>query len=106
MQSILALLAETPPSSPLASGWIPIVLIGAIFWFIVIAPERKQRREREAMLAALKKGDEVLTTGGLLGRITQVQDDVITLQVADGVRMRFLRSAIGNLRSTETEASN
>ena len=93
------LLAEGPPTSPLASGWVPILLIGAIFWFIVIAPERKQRREREEMLAGLKKGDEVLTTGGMLGKITQIQDGVVTLQIADGVRVRMLRSSIGNLRS-------
>lgn len=105
MPRLLLLLNDSPPASPLASGWVPIVLIGAIFWFVVIAPERKQRREREAMLAALKKGDEVLTTGGQLGKITQIQDDVVTVQVADGVRVRFLRSAIGSLRSGSGEGS-
>jgi preprotein translocase subunit YajC len=100
--TLQALEAPTPgpgPSDKPAGGFspsslMPIVLVAAIFWFVVIGPERKNRKNREAMLAAIKKGDRVLTTGGLYGHVAQVQDQVVTLTVADGVRMRFARSAI------------
>lgn len=96
--------AEGPaPPGLLSSGWIPILAIGLIFWFVVIAPERKQRNLRDKMLANLKKGDKVLTSGGLMGQVTQVQDKVVTLQVADGVRLRFARSAIQSIQSESSK---
>ena len=76
------------------SFMIPMILIGVIFWFIVIGPERKQRKKREAVLAELGKGDKVMTTGGLYGTVTQVKDDVVTLQVTDNVRLRYALSSI------------
>ncbi|MDZ4773018.1 MAG: preprotein translocase subunit YajC [Planctomycetota bacterium] len=81
----------------------PLLLCVPVFWFIVIRPEQKARKARKAMLAAIKKGDKVMTTGGLYGQVVQVQDDVMTLQVADGVRMRFARSAI---QTVEADASD
>ena len=71
-----------------------MVAILAIFYFVMIVPEKKQRRKREAMLGDLKKGDRVMTTSGVFASVAQVQDDIVTLQVADGVRMRFSRTAI------------
>jgi len=76
------------------SWLLPMVLVGAIFWFVLIRPERQQRKRREVLLAALEKGDKVMTNGGLYGTVAQVQGDVVTLQVADGVRLRFTRQAI------------
>jgi preprotein translocase subunit YajC len=81
-------------SGPFGSSWFPLVMIAAIFWFVVIGPERKNRKKREQMLAALKKGDKVLTNSGLYGSVAAIQDQVVTLAVADGVRLRFARSAI------------
>ena len=77
----------TPSQSPLG-GWtsmLPLLLIFAIFYFVMIRPEGKKRKEREAMLQRIKKGDRVMTTGGMYASVAAVQDDVITLQVADGV---------------------
>lgn len=82
---------------PWETMWFPLILIGVIFWFLVLGPERKQRRTREAMLAAVKKGDRVLTTGGIFGTVAAVSDDVVTLQIADGVRVKFARSAVQGL---------
>jgi len=73
---------------------IPMLLIIGIFYIVMIGPERKQRKKREEMLKALKKGDRIMTTGGMLASVAQVQEDVVTLQVADGVRLRFTRQAI------------
>jgi preprotein translocase subunit YajC len=98
------------PSGPAPEGsgglfgglnFLPLVLIFAIFWFVMIAPERKNRKKREAMLKAMKKGDKVMTTGGMFATVAAVQEDVITLQIADGVRPRFARSAVQSVVEDE-----
>ena len=83
-----------PQGSPFSSMLLPLVLIFAIFYFVMIGPERKQRKRREQMLGALKKGDKVVTTGGMFATVAAVQEDVVTLAVADGVRVRFNRQAV------------
>jgi preprotein translocase subunit YajC len=72
----------------------------------MIGPERKQRKKREAMLAALGKGDKVMTTGGMYGSVAAVQDDVVTLQIADGVRVRFARSSIQSVLGDDKPAAD
>ncbi len=74
--------------------FVPMLLIGVIFWVVLISPERKARKKREATLNALKKNDKVMTTSGIFGVVAQVKDDVVTVQVADGVRLRFSKQAI------------
>lgn len=83
---------EAAPESP--SFLWPMLGIAAIFWFVMIAPERKRKKQRESMVEALKKGDKVMTTSGMYGTITQVQGDIVTLQVSDGVRIKFALAAI------------
>ena len=75
----------------------PMLAIVAIFWFVMIAPQRKEQKKRQAMLGELGKNDEVMTSSGIFGRVVNIQDDVVTLQVAEGVRMRFHRSAVQNV---------
>jgi len=87
----------TPPGGSgggFSSFLLPMVLIFGIFYFLVILPERKKQRAREAMLKALKKGDRVVTSGGIHGSVVQVADDVVHVQVADGVRLKLNRSAV------------
>ena len=86
-----------------------MVLIFAVMYFIVIRPQSKRAKETQRMLSELKKGDEVVTTGGIIGRISGIKDAEITLQVQEGVRIRIQRSAVtGRLKSptepTKTEA--
>ena len=73
---------------------VPMAMCFLVFWFIVIRPEKRQRQAREAMLGALSKGDEVITTGGIHGKVAQVKDEIVTVQVAEGVRMRFSLAAV------------
>lgn len=89
----------------LMSMAVPMILCVVVFWIFMIGPERKQRKKREEMLKNLKKGDEVVTTSGLYGSVVQVQDGVVTLQVADGVRMRFALSSVGSVGEPETAAA-
>lgn len=76
---------------------IPIVAIVAIFYFLVIAPATKQRRKTETMLGALKKGDRVLTTGGIYGVVQGVENDVVHLKIADNVKIKIAKSAVASL---------
>lgn len=108
---LLALLQETPATPAQAPGGeslfggmlIPLVLCMAVFYFFMIAPESKQRKKRKAMLENLQKGSKVVLLSGLHGTIAQVQDDIVTLQVADGVRMRFDRSAVREVLEEKDE---
>jgi len=91
----------TPPAgsggiveSLFGSMLFPLVLCFGVFWLLILRPESKQRKKRLEMLAALAKGDKVQTSGGLYGTVVQVQDSIVTLQVDEGVRMRFAQSAI------------
>jgi preprotein translocase subunit YajC len=78
---------------------VPIVLVLGIFFFLVIRPQQRERRNREQMLAALKKGDRITTSGGLIGTIVNVTDRRVTLKLGDSVRVDCLRSAITGLES-------
>lgn len=71
-----------------------LILIVAVFYFLMIRPEKKQRKKREEMLGKLQKGDKVMTTGGLYAVVAQVQDQIVTLQISEGVRARFAVSAV------------
>lgn len=73
---------------------MPLILIFGVFYFLLIRPQSKKAKAEQEMRAALKKGDDVVTQGGILGRITGIKDDEITIQVQEGVRLRFLRSAV------------
>ncbi len=76
----------------------PLVLIFVVFYVLVIRPQSKKAKEVQNMLKELKKGDDVVTQGGVIGRITGLKDDEVTLQVQEGVRLRMLRSSITGLR--------
>lgn len=103
--SIALSLAQAAPAAPAAAqpGGIASVLsnpiwmmlaIFAVFYFMIIRPQQKKQREMDAWLKALKKGDEVVTNGGLIGKISGLTDTTVTLEVQEKVRLKVLRSAI------------
>ena len=71
-----------------------LVALFGIMYFVMIRPQQKQLKEHKALLAALKKGDDVVTQGGVLGKIHAVTDKIVTLEVANGVRIRVLKTSI------------
>jgi len=71
--------------------------IFAIFYFLLIRPQQKQKRDREQMLSAIKKGDRIVTTGGLHGTVTGLNEHTVTVRVADQVKLEFDRSAVGRI---------
>ena len=92
-QFVLAMAQPQGAANPLAS-LLPIVLIMAIFFFLVILPMRKRQSKIQAFLAALKTGDKVITSGGIHGIVTRVDENTLQLQIADKVRIDVARTAI------------
>lgn len=95
-------MAQAPGGSGASGGGILSILplmVGmfAIMYFIVIRPQQKQKRDRDAMLGAIKKGDRVVTTSGLYGTVVGLSEHTVTLKVADQVKMEFERSAVGRI---------
>ena len=85
-----------PAPNPLLN-LVPIAAIFLIFYFLLIRPQQKQMKEHEAMLSALKKGDKILTTGGLYGEIVGIKGDDLEVRFADNVKLTVARSAVQKL---------
>jgi len=85
--------ASTGAGSGFAS-MVPLVLIFVIFYFLLLRPQIKRAKEQKQMMAALAKGDEVVTNGGLLGRITRADEDFVNLEIAPGVRVKLQKNAV------------
>lgn len=75
-------------------SFLPIILIFVIFYFLLIRPQQKRAKEHRNLLANLKEGDEILTSGGIYGKITGIKDDKITVEISDKVRVRVNRGHI------------
>ena len=79
---------------------IPLLLIFAIMYFIIIRPQQKKAKEHNQMVAALKRGDQVLTQGGIIGKITKVKDEAeIELEISSNTKVRVMKSTIVNVLS-------
>lgn len=91
--------------SPFAS-LVPFLLIFLIFYFLMIRPQKKKAQQEEAMLAALGKGDEVYTRSGIIGTISGLNDKIVTLEIADGVKIKVLRGQIGGRANKLFEDNN
>ncbi len=74
--------------------FLPLILIFIIFYFMIVRPQQKQAKQRQEMINALKKGDEIVTVGGIHGRIVGVADTVLTVEIADNVKIKMERSGI------------
>ena len=84
-------------------AFVPLILMFAIFYFLLIRPQQKKAKMHKQMLSSVKKGDKVVSSGGLHGVITGVTDDVVTMEIAPKVRVKVSRSSIaGILRRDET----
>jgi preprotein translocase subunit YajC len=76
---------------------LPILAIGVVFYFLVIGPANKQRRKTETMLSSLKKGDRIVTSGGIYGTVQGVEAEVVYLKIADNVKIKLARSAVASI---------
>ena len=88
--------AEAPPAW---LQFLPFLFMGLIFWFLILRPQMKRQKEAKAMLEALAKNDEVVTAGGIVGKVTKVVDDnELEVEIAEGMKVRVVRSGISEVR--------
>ena len=87
---------DAAPTGGLMS-FLPLIVIFIIFYFLLIRPQMKRAKEHKALVSQLANGDEVVTNGGLLGRITNVGESFVTVEVADNVQIRVQRHAIASI---------
>src|SRR5262245_59953518 len=86
----------TPQQSMLTS-MLPLVIMVVVFYFLLIRPQSKRAKEHRALIAALEVGAEVVTNGGILGKVTEVSEQFVTVQIADGVRVKVQRHTISQV---------
>lgn len=92
--------AQSAPAAPAGGGAFQLVLmigIFAVMWFLMIRPQQKRAKEHRAMIAALKRGDEVLTNGGLMGRVVALNEQAIDLEIAKGTVVRMQRPFVAQV---------
>jgi preprotein translocase subunit YajC len=96
MISALAQSSTTQTGGSGVAFLLPLVLFGAILYFLMIRPQRKRMQSQQAVLASLHVGDEVMTAGGIIGRITHIdeEEDVLTVEIAPGTSVRMVRGGI------------
>jgi preprotein translocase subunit YajC len=86
--------------------FFPLLLIFVIFYFLMIRPQQRRVKEHQATIAGVKKGDDVITGGGIRGRVTKVSDDEAEVEIAQGVKIRVVKSTISQVLSPTTKPAN
>lgn len=104
ISNALAAAGQAPQPSPFMS-LLPLILIFAVFWFLIIRPQTKRAKQHREMVAALKAGDEIVTQGGLLGRVVAVEDAFLTVEIANQVQVRVQRHMVGTIMPKGTVSS-
>ena len=113
MLTLLALMTPTQPGTePNPTGQMlqmigMFVILGVMFYFLLIRPQQKQRKEQENLIKNVKSGDRILTTGGIYGIVTNVKEKSLMVKIADNVKVEITKSAVGSVvqKSTEFEGS-
>ena len=88
--------AAAQQPSMLAS-FIPLILIFLIFYFLLIRPQQKKQKEHKVLLASIQRGDEILSSGGILGKVIKVDNDKLTVEIAKGVNVIIIRSTVADV---------
>ncbi len=79
---------------------VPTILIIGIMYFLMIRPQQKRMKEHREMIAGIRRGDTVVTSGGIIGKVTKVEDAELQVEIADGVRIKVLRPTVSEVRSS------
>ena len=94
-------------TSALAGSFIPLILMIGIMYFLLIRPQQRKMKEHKAMVEALRRGDQIITQGGILGKVTKVMEDgVVEVEIAEGVKIRVVKGTISQVvNKTEPAAA-
>ena len=106
MSMVQAAPAAGGGASQILFGIAPWLLIFGIFYILMIRPQQRQMKAHKDAIAAVKKGDDVITGGGIRGRVTKVTDDEAEIEIAQGVRIRVVKSTISNIVTPNTKPAN
>ena len=104
--ALLFAMGQPAGQQPIFVQFLPFALILAIFYFIILLPMRRQRKKIQEFQSALKVGDKVVTTSGIYGSITRMQDKSVQIQIADKVRIEVSRVAVGGFQGEEPVVSD
>jgi preprotein translocase subunit YajC len=85
---------------------MPLLFVFIIFYFLMIRPQQRRAKEHAATIGAVQKGDEVITSGGIRGKVTKVSEDEVEVEVAQGVRVRVVKSTLSHVLSKNTKPAN
>jgi preprotein translocase subunit YajC len=89
------------------ASFVPLILIFAIMYFLLIRPQQKKIKEHQKMVQALRRGDQIVTQGGLIGKVSKVKDDgELEVEIAEGVKVRVVRSTVAQVLSKTEPAAN
>jgi preprotein translocase subunit YajC len=94
---LLAAAAGAPAEPPAWISFLPIIGMIAIFWFLIIRPQMKRQKEHQQKVAGMKKGDQVVTAGGLVGKVLKVDDTFVELELGTNVRVKAVKATIGDI---------
>lgn len=97
--------AAQGPGGIFSSPIVPIVMMIGIMWFFLIRPQQKKQKEHREMMASLKKGDRIITSGGLHGRITGMTEATLTLEIADKVRVKVSRGHVAGVAQASSQGA-
>ena len=89
--------AATAEAPPAWLQFLPLVAMGVIFWLLIIRPQMRRQKEHQAKVARLKKGDQVVTAGGLIGKVLRVDDQYVDLELGQGVKVKAVKATIGDI---------
>ena len=103
---LLMTAASANDPSAILIGILPWLLIFVIFYFLMIRPQQKRMKEHQATIAAVKKGDEVITGGGIRGRVTKVMDEDVEVEIGQNVRVRVVKATLSHVVTKTAKPAN
>jgi preprotein translocase subunit YajC len=101
--SSLSLAQATPAPQPFWAQMVPFVLIIAIFYFVLIRPQMKAKKDQETLISLAKTGDKIVTTGGIIGTIANVKESSVMIKVADNVKIEVLKNHIASITKSDAK---
>ena len=109
--SAFTIIAAAPVAGPsgqafFISNVLPLIMIFVVFYFLLIRPQQKRAKEHAAQIAAVQKNDDVITGGGLMGKVIKVTDDYVEVEIATGVKVKAVKSTLTNVQSRSVKPAN
>jgi len=92
------LVAQPSAGAAIFQSLLPFLILIPLFWILLIRPQQQRAKQHREMIEAIRRGDTVVTTGGLIGKVTKVAEDELTIELADGVRARLVRGMVADVR--------